>query len=325
MKLTKENYEMQMFDLLEGNLSKEEEQSLLADIESDEFFAKEWNLFSASVLEPETIVFQAKDSLLQKEKAIVVPLRTKWQIFSYAAAVAAVFVGLFWFVQKGPDTGQFVEGSTSNSQKNIASELPNTSKKSSSAVQASAEKDLQIREEDIKTNVAVVSEQKDLDLNDKSIRNNSLAQQKQDEITSKKVKEENNIIPEPDFIIDPSLPNKPLQQVRYVEDNLEEKQADQPREILVDLKPKKTPNNQSPDIEKVPTTVDNILKPEIALAPAIAYTGLRAFLRRSALKMISPFRNPEFKMARVEEKNKPALNISFSSDAYYASATLHLK
>ena len=95
MKLTKDNYELKMFDLLEGNLSAEEEHALMQEIESDPFFSQEWKLFSETVLEPELVTFKAKDTLLKDEKAVIVPLRTRWQIFAYAAAVAEVFVGVF--------------------------------------------------------------------------------------------------------------------------------------------------------------------------------------------------------------------------------------
>jgi hypothetical protein len=95
------------------------------------------------------------------------------------------------------------------------------------------------------------------------------------------------------------------------------------REILVNLKPKNTIANK---VE--PTTVDNILKPanELdALQPAMAYAGMRTFIKRSGLKLLSPFKNAKLNLSRTENKNKPALNISFTSDAYYASAILHLR
>ena len=90
MKLTKENYELMMFDLLEGNLSEQEEQLLLQEIESDPFFNQEWKLFSETILEPETMVFAGKDGLLKEEKAVIIPLKSRLHIFSYAAAVAAI-------------------------------------------------------------------------------------------------------------------------------------------------------------------------------------------------------------------------------------------
>ena len=49
MILDKDNYELIMFDLLEGNLSEAEELLVMDQIEGDEFFFREWKLFKATV------------------------------------------------------------------------------------------------------------------------------------------------------------------------------------------------------------------------------------------------------------------------------------
>ena len=50
MKLNKDNYELMMFDLLEGNLSEADELLVMEQIEGDEFLFREWKLFKATVL-----------------------------------------------------------------------------------------------------------------------------------------------------------------------------------------------------------------------------------------------------------------------------------
>lgn len=95
MKLNKENYELMMFDLLEGNLSESEELVLMKQIEEDEFFFREWKLFKSTVLVADNeVVYAQKDSLM-KEETVVFPIRRVWM--SIAASIcllAAAYV--FW-------------------------------------------------------------------------------------------------------------------------------------------------------------------------------------------------------------------------------------
>lgn len=83
MILDKDNYELIMFDLLEGNLSEAEELLVMDQIEGDEFFFREWKLFKATVLVPSfTIVFSGKASLYKEEKTVAM-MPKRW------AAIAA--------------------------------------------------------------------------------------------------------------------------------------------------------------------------------------------------------------------------------------------
>lgn len=311
MKLTKENYEMQMFDLLEGNLTAEEERLLLHEIENDPFFSQEWKLFSQTMLEPELMVFEGKDALLKEEKAVIIPIRTRWQIFSYAAAVAAVFFGLFWFIQKNPDA-VVVEGSTPNTP-HIATDIPGNNSSSTPEVQASTKHNLEVREEDINPENPV----------NQTLKTKQAPELKHHQGIVKGLNKQNTI---PEEINEPGT-EKPEQIASNLDKEPNEETWDEPKEILVNLKSKKIPIAQ-PEEKYTPEKVENVLRPDSelnALQPAIAYTGLRAFLRRSAKQAISPFKHPKIKVARVEEQNKPALNISFTSDAYYAAAIVHLR
>lgn len=97
MKLNEENYELLMFDLLEGNLNKKDELSVMHQIEENEFFFKEWKLFKSTVLvSDEDIVFTNKQSLLKEEAtATVIPKRRIW--LSAAASICLIaLVYIFW-------------------------------------------------------------------------------------------------------------------------------------------------------------------------------------------------------------------------------------
>jgi|GEM_PF-5505142 len=321
MKLTKENYELMMFDLLEGNLSEQEEQLLLQEIESDPFFNQEWKLFSETILEPETMVFAGKDGLLKEEKAVIIPLKSRLHIFSYAAAVAAIFLGVFWFAQRAPQGAEVVESAAPSDNKHIATQAIPSPQKDNSQVQASNEKSVDVREEDINP-VPKVEQSGIANAPDKD---NSKALDQNKQVVPQV------ITPEEEPLFDPSKiaqsHEQEMEDQKKIENQAPEKLEYKPREVLVNLTPK-SPVIQT-DKNDGNETVENILKPEqdlanMAAAP-IVYTGLRSFLRRSAENAIRPFRNPKIRFNRVKNEEKPALNISFSSDAYYASAVVHLR
>ncbi len=92
MKLNKENYELVMFDMLEGNLPELETLQAMKQIEEDEFYFKEWNLFKSTVLVPEpNYTYTKKDSLLKKETKVV-PMG--WWLATAAACLVAAFIFL---------------------------------------------------------------------------------------------------------------------------------------------------------------------------------------------------------------------------------------
>jgi hypothetical protein len=91
MEINRENYEMILFDLLEGNLSEKERQDALAQIEADSFLSEEWEMMQKTILPVEEIVFEDKDSLLKSEsKKIAFPM---WRV-----AAAIVFLAMFSFM-----------------------------------------------------------------------------------------------------------------------------------------------------------------------------------------------------------------------------------
>lgn len=98
MRLTRDNYELIMFDLLEGNIPDEDKQSLYEQIEQDVFFAEEWRMFQATIIEPDlSIVFEKKGKL--KHHTMRPPVMM-W----FSIGVAAVLIaGFMLFSLIGPD------------------------------------------------------------------------------------------------------------------------------------------------------------------------------------------------------------------------------
>ena len=66
MKMNYDNYEWLMFELLEGNLSEQDELNVIKQIEEDEFFFKEWKHFKQTKIhKDDAIIFPNKLSLLK--------------------------------------------------------------------------------------------------------------------------------------------------------------------------------------------------------------------------------------------------------------------
>jgi hypothetical protein len=72
MSINKENYEMYFFDLMEGNLSADEEQMVRAFAAQHPELAAELAAYSKSVLvADETVVFENKESLKRKKVGLI--------------------------------------------------------------------------------------------------------------------------------------------------------------------------------------------------------------------------------------------------------------
>jgi len=96
MKLNKDNYELVMFDLLEGNLSEADELRVMDQIEGDEFLFREWKLFKSTVLiADKEVTYSGKSKLLKEEKAVIMPMYTRWAAVAASVCILAAAV-LFW-------------------------------------------------------------------------------------------------------------------------------------------------------------------------------------------------------------------------------------
>ena len=109
MKLTKENYELLMFDLMEGNLPEQAGRELLRQIEEDPFFQAEWVMLNQTVLKPGEVKFPNKDGLLKPVgKTIIMPAWVRYT--SYAAILVIGFLGFFrYFLRDGLRSGGEIE------------------------------------------------------------------------------------------------------------------------------------------------------------------------------------------------------------------------
>lgn len=98
MKLNSDNYELVMFDLLEGNMSEVNELKVMEQIEGDEFLFKEWKLFKSTVLvcSPET-VYKGKTMLLKEEQRVL-PFYVR--LVAVAASVALVLALFVYLPQR---------------------------------------------------------------------------------------------------------------------------------------------------------------------------------------------------------------------------------
>ncbi len=112
MNLNSDNYELVMFDLLEGNLSEADELKVMEQIESDEFLFKEWKLFKSTVLvcSPKT-VYKGKSMLLKDEYAV---LHNFGRWVAAAASVALVVAFIFYWPHREQkkmvhDSAEFLE------------------------------------------------------------------------------------------------------------------------------------------------------------------------------------------------------------------------
>lgn len=102
MKLNKDNYELVMFDLLEGNLSEADELRVMDQIEGDEFLFREWKLFKSTVLiAQKDVVFAGKSSLLKEEKGAEIALFRPWMAVAASVAILAVAF-IFWPTSDAP-------------------------------------------------------------------------------------------------------------------------------------------------------------------------------------------------------------------------------
>lgn len=91
MKEISEEWQMKIFDLLEGNLSGEEKALVEQAIAADAALQREYNLMAKTYLEPEPAVFLQKDTLYRKNNGFFV-ISARW--YAAAASVALMIGGV---------------------------------------------------------------------------------------------------------------------------------------------------------------------------------------------------------------------------------------
>lgn len=96
MKHITEDWQMKIFDLLEGNLSEAESKKILAEIEKDSALKHEYVLMKKTYLTPDNIVFAEKQKLYKRGLFVIRPV-----IYRAAAAAAIIMAGSFAFYYLG--------------------------------------------------------------------------------------------------------------------------------------------------------------------------------------------------------------------------------
>ena len=87
--LNVEDREWLLFDLLEGNLSEEDEAATLEAVEADDELFALWEAMQQTVLTPEPIVFTRKSELMKDEAAPIIIMAWWQKPMRVAAAIAA--------------------------------------------------------------------------------------------------------------------------------------------------------------------------------------------------------------------------------------------
>jgi hypothetical protein len=97
MKEINEEWQMKIFDLLEGNLSPAEKQKITDAIENDPALLNEYKLMAQTYLQPENdIVFVGKSDLYRKTGALSLWVSYRW--YAAAAAVSLLLIGTTLYI-----------------------------------------------------------------------------------------------------------------------------------------------------------------------------------------------------------------------------------
>lgn len=107
------NMDWRMFELLENDLSAEEAEQLLSEIELDSDLEAEWSLMQQTKLEAEPVVFQNKRSLKKKETTLLAFSFTSWQKVASIAAVLALSFPLWKGILLNEDVSHQIPGAIS--------------------------------------------------------------------------------------------------------------------------------------------------------------------------------------------------------------------
>jgi len=117
MILNKDNYEFMMFELLEGNLNKEETSYILSEIEKDEFYKKEWVLMQHAVASPDqNLIMPEKELLLKPNKKVLLFHFTPFM--KVAASLLLIGSLVFWYLNQNEKRTAAIQPEPINSTKN---------------------------------------------------------------------------------------------------------------------------------------------------------------------------------------------------------------
>lgn len=124
MKEINEEWQMRIFDLLEGNLSEKERQEILKQISANHVLKQEYDLMKQTYLQPEPLLFDRKSALYKKEGGALTFIFSRR--FAAAAAVVLVFgtVAILWNISRESEKHQPVISKQEDNSRPIQS-IPN--------------------------------------------------------------------------------------------------------------------------------------------------------------------------------------------------------
>ncbi|MCC6722483.1 MAG: hypothetical protein IT243_09800 [Bacteroidia bacterium] len=113
--INKENYEIIMFDLLEGNIKEPLKSNLIEQINDDEFYKHEWNLFQQTILIPDlNETYSGKEALIKP-----IGLSKQFKIYiSVSIAATLILISMFLMKIERTDKNMFANIKSENIELN---------------------------------------------------------------------------------------------------------------------------------------------------------------------------------------------------------------
>ena len=302
MKLNKENYELAMFDLLEGNFSEEEELRIMDQIEGDEFLFREWKLFKSTVLiTDKEVTFQGKANLLKEEKIAVMPMYSKWMAVAASVTIlAAVFI--FWPTSTPPQVATSTEMSPQEKE-----EVP-------AGVVNPADEIEEIVKDDVELAKVVVPEKKVIKA---SVESNGRDNSEQYDAATKTLAQEDVQISkeETKTIVE----DKIVEEVKteLIAKGLTTTKEELKDEIKLPAEPK----------DNVTTTADDaiaVVVPKTTREKIVAFVTNKPLARITTItaSVLMKVRNPTLQVKPDFKDRRPSLKIEFESEGYQAIASI---
>ncbi len=281
-----------MFDLLEGNLSEADELRVMDQIEGDEFLFREWKLFKATVLiADKDVTYSGKSKLLKEEKAVIMPMYTRWAAVAASVCILAAAV-LFW-----PDTEV---------------ESPIVDATESAVAEPAAELPVGIEE-------VLVSDK--LDAADEAVKSNT---------PTENIERSNRVYNTPREIL-ADVPSTEIEQPENPIDNKAPRIEDMPvNNVVVAYDTKQDEERILPELEpKGVQVVADITKPTSPLAltakeKAIGFVTKNPprRIKEKAIEILALISNPKIKFNPSFKGNRPSLEIELETNGYTAVASL---
>jgi Tfp pilus assembly protein PilE len=277
-----------LFDLMEGNLSKKEEEALMQLIEKDPSLKNEFEELKLTKMPIEHIEFTNKSSLLKDEPTRIVMFSSWRKPLSIAASVAAILLISI------PVYQQFINapnGDASSSLVGITQE------------QEKHEEEQSHQAQNTQSELPITVAQTIPDQQHHNIEHHKEAYPKQIAVV-------NNVSNDP--IKEDNLDTFPMEDVP----------------VIARITPKNnepiftfasnSPVNSIPSTKALP--VANNLE-----ASRFNYSGLRGSLNQGLAMVAAPFRNTHIKIKNNKDKENPGLQIEVMTDQYYAVAMVNLR